>query len=141
LNLGAYYAAHDRLPDAMEEFRTAERLTREYKNLSAEDKQHRCSALIDLGFAYAIMKDYRQALADLRAAGQTDSALLERTEKAVSRALANKPSEDVSLKLALLLSAEGHREEAISALRRPLDADPEHSRLQELLQFLSSAQE
>jgi len=141
LNLGAYYAAHDRLPDAMEEFQTAVKLTSDYKNLSAEDKEHRCSALIDLGFAYAIMKDYPQALADLRAAGQTDSVLLERTAKAVSRALSNKPSEDISLKSALLLSAEGHREEAISALRKTLDTDPEYSRVHELLQFLSSTQE
>jgi tetratricopeptide (TPR) repeat protein len=141
LNLGAYYAAHDRLPDAMEEFRTAVRLTSDYRNLSAEDKQHRGSALIDLGFAYAIMKDYPQALADLRAAGQTDPALLERTEKAVSRALLNKPSEDVSLKSALLLNAEGHREEAISALRKTLDTNPEYSQVQELLQFLSSIQQ
>jgi tetratricopeptide (TPR) repeat protein len=141
LNLGAYYAAHDRLPDAMEEFRTAVKLTSDYKNLSAEDKEHRCSALIDLGFADAIMKDYPQALADLRAAGQTDSALLERIEKSVSRSLVNKPSEDAFLKSALLLSAEGHREEAISALRKTLDTHPEYSRLQELLEFLSSIQQ
>jgi len=103
--------------------------------------EHRCSALIDLGFADAIMKDYPQALADLRAAGQTDSALLERIEKSVSRSLVNKPSEDAFLKSALLLSAEGHREEAISALRKTLDTHPEYSRLQELLEFLSSIQQ
>jgi tetratricopeptide (TPR) repeat protein len=125
----------------MEEFQTAVKLTSDYTNLSAEDKEHRCSALIDLGFVHAIMRDYPQALADLRAAGQTDSALLERTEKAVSRALANKPSEDVSLKLALLLNAEGHREEAISVLRKTHDTGPEYSQVQELLRFLSSTQE
>jgi len=141
LNLGAYYAAHDHLPDAMEEFQTAVRLTSDYKSLSAEDKEHRCSALIDLGFAYAILKDYPQALADLRAAGQTDSALLEQTEKAVSRSYANMPSVDIALKLALLLSAEGHREEGISTLRKGLDTDPTNSRVQELLQFFSSTQE
>jgi protein O-mannosyl-transferase len=141
LNLGAYYAAHDRLPDAMEEFRTAVKLTDDYKNISTEDKEHRCSALIDLGFADAIMKDYPQALADLRAAGQTDAALLERIEKSVSRSFANKPSEDAFLKSALLLSAEGHREQAISALQKTLDTNPEYSQVQELLKFLSSKQQ
>jgi protein O-mannosyl-transferase len=141
LNLGAYYAAHDRLPEAMEEFQTAVRLTNADKNLSAEDKERRCSALINLGFAYAILKDYPQALADLKAAGQTNSDLLDRAEKTVSRALANKPSQDASLKLALLLSAQGHREEAISGLQKTLDTDPEYSQVRDLLGFLSSIQE
>jgi tetratricopeptide (TPR) repeat protein len=139
LNLGAYYAAHDNLQDAMQEFRTAVDLTTDYKNLSIEDKEHRCSALIDLGFAYAIMKDYSQALADLRAADQTDSVLLERTEKAITRSLAKQPSGDAFLKLALLLRAEGRNEEAMSTLRKAVDANPAYSPTQELLQFFVSA--
>jgi tetratricopeptide (TPR) repeat protein len=138
LNLGAYYAAHNRLQDAMQEFKTAVDLTNDYKNLSVEDKQHRCSALIDLGFAYAIMKDYSQALADLRAADQTDSALFQRTEQLISRSLANKPSGDASLKLALLLRAEERNEEAMSTLRKAADANPGYSPAQELFQFFAS---
>jgi tetratricopeptide (TPR) repeat protein len=138
LNLGAYYAAHDRLQDALPEFKTAVDLTTDYKNLSVEDKEHRCSALIDLGFAHAIMKDYSQALTDLRAADQTDSVLLERTEKAINRSLTNKPSGDAFLKLALLLRAEERNEEAMSTLRKAVDANPAYSPAQELLQFFAS---
>jgi protein O-mannosyl-transferase len=140
VNLGAYYAAHDRLPDAMQEFQTAIALTNDSRKLSVEDKNYRGSALLDLGFAYALSKDYPQALATLKAANQDNSALVDRTENAIARALTNQPSEDANLKMGLLLRAEGRNEEAVSALQNAVSTNPQYSRIRDLLQFLSTYQ-
>jgi hypothetical protein len=140
VNLGAYYAAHDRMAEAIQEFQTAVALTKDSRSLSIEDRNYRGSALLDLGFAYALLKNYPKAMANLEAANQDNSALVDRTEKAIARSLTNQPSEDANLKIGLLLRAEGRKEEAISALQAAVNANPDYSRLQELVQFLSSYQ-
>jgi protein O-mannosyl-transferase len=140
VNLGAYYAAHDRLQDAIQEFQAALALTKDSNNLSLEDRNYRGSALLDLGFAYALQKNYPQAIASLKAANLDNSALVERTEKAIARSLANKSSEDANLKMGLLLRAEGKNGEALSALQAAINMNPEYSRIQDLIQFLSSYQ-
>ncbi len=138
VNLGAYYAAHDRLPEAMQEFQTAIDLTNNHAVLSTEDKGYRCSALLDLGFAYAVMRDYSQALANLKAANHEDPSLVDRTEKAIDRSLANQPSQDAYLKMCLLLRAEGRNEEAAAALDTASNTNAEYSQVRELRQFISS---
>ena len=138
VNLGVYYFAHDRLQDAIKEFEVAAALTKDYKNLSREEREHRCSALLDLGFVHLVLKDYPQALASLQAANQTDPLLVDRFKKTIDRSLANAASEDDYLKMSLLLRAQGRNEEALSLLQRAVSSDPEYSRAVELLYFLTA---
>lgn len=137
VNLGAYYAAHGRLQDAIEEFQSAVDLTND-RNLSVEDKRYRCSALLDLGFAYTLTKDYRKALMNLQAAKQTEPSVVDRTEKAIASSLANARSEDGYLKLSLLLRAQGRNDEASGTLQEATRANPQFKRARELLDFLNT---
>jgi tetratricopeptide (TPR) repeat protein len=137
VNLGAYYAAHARLQDAIQQFQTAVDLTDD-KELRPEDRGYRCSALMDLGFADTILNDYPKALMNLQAANQSDPLVVNRTGEAITHSLASAPSEDGYVKLSLLLRAEGEDRKATAALEDALNAHPQYSRAREVLDFLNA---
>ena len=137
VNLGAYYMSHGRLEEAKENLEIAVALTNN-KNLSSEDRNHRCAALLDLSFTDLRLKNYQHAIADLEAANQTDRLFLDGIEKAIGRSVTDSPSEEAYLKMSLVLRAEGRSEEAVTLLQKAVASDPEYSQAGDLLHFLTS---
>jgi tetratricopeptide (TPR) repeat protein len=137
VTLGVLYASRGNLPDGMQEFQTVVRLT-DGKELTDEDRKLRCSALLDLGFAYTTSKDYAGALTSFRGANQSEPELLDRTLQTLNRSLAAQPSEGNYMKLSLIMRAQGKGREAASVLEEAIKADPRYTNAQELLNFLNS---
>jgi tetratricopeptide (TPR) repeat protein len=137
VNLGAYYASQGRLQDGIHEFETVVKLTDD-RDLSADDRSYRSSALLNLGFAYTMLKDYAKALMSLPGANQSDSTSVDRTIEQIDRSLAAVPSEGGCLKLSLLLRAKGKDKEASSILESAIKANPEYTEALELLNFLNA---
>lgn len=139
VNLGVAYARAGRLQDGIDQLELAVKQA-EGKKLSAEDYQQRCSAFIDLGFAYTISKKYREAFLNFQKANQADPADLERTMESVRQAIATRGSEINYLNLALILRAEGKEQESSDLLKNIFKANPEYTQAIELSKMLDEGQ-
>ncbi len=137
VNLGAFYATQGHLQDGIQEFETAVKLTDD-KDLSADDRGYRCSALLNLGLAHSMLNAYADALTNLRGANQCDPSTVDRAVGTVDRSLVAQPSADKYLKLSLLLRAKGKDQEASAILEDAIKANPEYTRAEELLNFLNA---
>ena len=138
VNLGAYYASQGRLRDGIQEFESAVKLT-EGNDANPEDISYRWSALLDLGFAYALAKDYPRALVSLHEASQSNPAFVDQTIQAIDHSLGTLPTEDSYLKLSLLLRAQGRNPEAASILEDAIKAYPHSVNLTELQEFMNTS--
>lgn len=137
LTLGVLYASRGSLQDGMREFEAVVRLT-DGKQLTDEDRKLRCSALLDLGFAYATSKDYARALENFQGANQSAPALLDQTAQSLTRSLASRPSEGNYVKLSLIMQAQGKDREAASVLEDAIGANPAYTDARVLLDFLNN---
>lgn len=136
-NLGACYAAEERISEAAQEFEQVIWLT-DHKDLTSDDRKYRTSALLNLGFAYARSKDYPKALASFQGASEFDPSIVDQTIATFERTLSTGASEGVYLKLSLLLEARGKDNQAISILEEAIKVNPDYLDSHELLNYLDS---
>ena len=137
INLGVYYASHARIEDGIDEFNAIVKLTNG-KQLSADDRKIRSSALLNMGLAYLFTRDYPNALASFRSANQLDPSLVTDSIARLEPGLANDPREDGYLQLSMLLMAKGANEEASKTLANAYQENPEFEKIRELLNYLNS---
>jgi len=138
VNLGVAYASHGRLQDGINELEAVVQLT-DRKDLSDEAKGFRLSALLNLGFAYALLHDYAHALDDFQEANQSDPLRMEQTIEQVQHSVAAAPNEEGYLRLSLLLRAKGQVKEASSILQEAIAANPNYIQARNLLNFLNAS--
>ena len=138
VNLGVFYASQGRIDDGVQQFEAVIKMT-DGKRLSAEERNYRSSALLDLGFAHIRSGDYATALQDLRGANQSDSKSVDRAIETFSRSVAAKPTEDNYLRLSLLLKAQGRDAEARSQLQEAVKANPDYADAQELIELVDTS--
>jgi tetratricopeptide (TPR) repeat protein len=137
-NIGASYASQHRIADANKEFENVVRLTA-HGNLDPVDQRFRSTALLNLGFAYIVFKDYPRALMEFQAADQCDPLLIEHAIASFEQSLAVAPKEDDYLKLFLLLRAKGDETKALSILHQSVRTNPEYASARELLKTLDAS--
>lgn len=140
VDMGVYYASHRRLEEAREEFEKVVKLT-DHAPLDAEEQRFRASSLLDLGFAYALLKDYPRALISFQRADQANSAMVDKTLDAVVRSVTQSPSEEGYIKLSLLLRAKGKDRESSSILEDAIKANPDSADTRDVLNYLSAKRE
>jgi Flp pilus assembly protein TadD len=138
MNLGAYYASKGHIHDAISEFEAVAVLTGS-KDVTAKDRPYRSPALLNLGFAYTLSRDYPNALKSFQEADQCNPQMVDQTVETLERSLATSPSENGYLKLSLLLQAEGQNSQASSLLEDAVKADPEDADTRQLLSYLAAA--
>lgn len=138
VNLGVFYASQGRIDDGVQQFEAVIKMT-DGKRLSAEERNYRSSALLDLGFAHIRSGDYATALQDLRGANQSDSKSVDRAIETFSRSAAAKPTEDNYIRLSLLLRAQGRDAEARSQLQEAVKANPDYADAQELIELVDTS--
>lgn len=136
VNIGVYYAAQGRTQDATEEFEKVVELT-DHGSLNVEDQRYRASSLLDLGFAYALAKDYPRALMSFQKANQSNPAMVDQTIESINNSLASSPSQSGYIKQSLLLRAKGKDKEAPLMLEEVVKANPDYSDTRELLNYLT----
>jgi Tfp pilus assembly protein PilF len=136
VNLGAYYASKARVQDSVTEFQTAIKLIDQEESNSL-DRKYRSSALLNLGLAYAVSKNYAQALETFERANQSDPAMVNQVIEAYGNSLATAPSEGSYLKVSLLLRAKGQNGEASSMLQVAATANPDYVDVRQLLEYLN----
>jgi tetratricopeptide (TPR) repeat protein len=136
VNLGSYFADKGQIEDAIAEFDKAVNLTA--KNPTLVNQPYRSSALLNLGFAYAVSRDYPGALKSFREADRVNPAMVVQTIHTLGDSLANAPSDSGYIKLCLLLQAEGEESQASSILQDAVSAHPENLDTQNLLGYLTS---
>lgn len=124
VNLGACYAAQGRSQEAAQEFERVVELT-EHKNLTADDRKFRTSALLNLGFAYTRTGDYSRALADFTAADHFDPQMTSNVAQELQHTVSESPSQAGYIKLALLLRAQGNVKQAVSVLQDAIANSPD----------------
>jgi len=135
VNLGACYAAQDRIEDATDEFEKVIQLTN-HKELSLDDRKFRTSAFLNLGFAYSRSKDYPKALVNFQGAGQFDAPMVDQMISDFERAVSSEPTESLYLKISLLLQARGKDNEATSLLEEQIKLHPDSADSRALLNYL-----
>jgi protein O-mannosyl-transferase len=135
VSLGLAYGSQGRFADAIQELEAVVKFTDGRD--SAAYGGYRCSALLNLGFAYALSKDYGDATTSFHLADQTDHPGVERTAASLLHSIAIAPNENDYLNLSLLLRAQGKENEAQSLLKRALLENPGYARVADLLQFLN----
>lgn len=135
VNLGACYAAQERIDEATDEFEKVIQLTN-HKELSLDDRKFRTSAFLNLGFAYSRSKDYPNALVNFQAASQFDSPMVDQMISDFERAVSTQPAESLYLRLSLLLQARGKDNEAISVLEEQIKLHPDSVESRALLNYL-----
>ena len=131
-NIGASYASQRRIKDATDEFETVVRLT-DRENLNSMDRVFRSSALLNVGFANLVFRDYSKALMNFQAANQSDPTTIDRTIEAFNRSLTASPTEGDYLRLSLLLRAKGEANQASLLLHQALTSNPNYANARELL--------
>ena len=131
-NIGASYAAQRRIHDATEEFETVVRLT-DHENINSLDRGFRSSALLNVGFASLVFKDYSRALLNFQQANQSDPPTMDHTIEMFRQSLAATPNEGNYLRLSLLLRAKGEDNQASLLLRQALSTNPNYANVRELL--------
>jgi len=136
VSIGALQVGKGQFEEAIVEFETAVKLT-DIKELSPKERFYRTSALLNLGFAYALSKNYSQALLSLQRANQCDPQVVDDTAEAMNRSLDARPSEGSYLNLSLLLRAKGKNTEASSILESAIQANPGYTDTRALLHYLS----
>jgi tetratricopeptide (TPR) repeat protein len=134
-NLGACYAAQDRIEDATDEFQKVIQLTN-HKELSLDDRKFRTSAFLNLGFAYSRSKDYPNALVNFQEASQFDASMVDQMISDFERDVSTQPTESLYLKLSLLLQARGKDNEATSVLEQQIKLYPDSADSRALLNYL-----
>jgi hypothetical protein len=138
VNIGVYYAAQGRTRDAIEEFEKVVELT-DHGSMDLEDQRYRASSLLDLGFAYALSKDYPRALMSFQQANQSSPAMVDQTIESINNSLASSPSQSGYVKQSLLLRAKGRGKEASSMLEDAVKSNPDYWDTRELLNYLNAA--
>jgi len=132
VNIGALELQEKRFDEAIAELETAIKLT-DRRDLSADERDFRTSAFLNLGFAYGLSRDYPRAMASLREANQDDPQLVDQTIEAMKRSIAGSPSEGSYLNLALLLRAAGRDGEASLVLEKAISENPGYANIRDLL--------
>jgi tetratricopeptide (TPR) repeat protein len=135
VNLGAAYAAQERIEDATHEFEEVIQLTN-HKDLSADDRKYRTSALLNLGFAYSRSKNYPKALVNFQGASEYDAPMVDQMISDFERAVSTEPTESLYVKLSLLLQARGRDSQATSILEEQLKMNPGYVDSRDLLNYL-----
>jgi tetratricopeptide (TPR) repeat protein len=140
LNLGALALQEQRMGDSILELETAVSLS-EQRKLSRNDMRYRTSALLDLGFAYALSRNYPKAFHALRQAGQGDQEVVHQTTDALYRTADTTPTEEAYIDLFLLLRATSTSTKAFSEVEPALRRNPQYSNLRELFGSLGAVPE
>jgi tetratricopeptide (TPR) repeat protein len=140
-NLGVCFLAEGRIPDAIHEFEAVVQLTdsRQPDKTDHEFWEFRSSALLNLGVAYTLSRDYSRALTSFRGANLADTARVSDVIEKLERAIASTPAESDFLTLSLLLSAKGRETEASSILHNAITTDPNNEATRGLLSYLDSS--
>ena len=138
VNIGVYYAAQGRTQEATEQFEKVVELTN-HGSLDFEDQRYRASSLLDLGFAYALSKDYPRALMSFQRANQSNAAMVDQTIEGINNSLVSSPSQSAYIRDSLLLRAKGKDKEASSMLEGVVKANPDYWDTRELLNYLNGA--
>ena len=97
----------------------------EHRDLTADDRKFRTSALLNLGLAYTHTGDYARALADFTAADHFDPQMTSNIAQELQRTVSESPSEAGYIKLALLLRAQGNVQQAQSVLQDAINNSPD----------------
>jgi tetratricopeptide (TPR) repeat protein len=135
VNLGACYAAQERIEEATHEFEKVIQLTN-HKELSLDDRKFRTPAFLNLGFAHSRFKDYPNALVNFRGASQSDAPMVDQMISDFERAASTQPTESLYPKLSLLLQARGKDSEATSVLEEQIKLNPDSVDSRDLLNYL-----
>jgi cytochrome c-type biogenesis protein CcmH/NrfG len=137
VNLGALRMRQSQYVDAIQELEDAIKLMD--KNVATDNQRFtHASALLDLGFAYALSKDYSDATANLQRAEQVDPNIVDRAVETLKGALASTPTEGTYLNLALLLSVKGNTTEAASILQDAIEEHPDYAAIRSLVGYLKA---
>jgi protein O-mannosyl-transferase len=137
VNLGALRMRQSQYVDAIQEFEGAIKLID--KNVASDNQRFtHASALLDLGFAYALSKDYSDATANLQRAEQVDPTIVDRAVETLKGALASAPTEGTYLNLALLLRVKGNTAEASSLLQGAIAEHPDYDEIKSLVGYLKA---
>lgn len=137
INLGALRMRQSQYIDAIQELEGAIKLMDEGV---ASDGQRftRSSALLNLGFAYALSKDYSNATASLQRAEQVDPNMVDQAIETMNRALASTPTEGTYLNLALLLRVKGNDTKASLILQDAITEHPDYTAIRSLVGYLKT---
>jgi tetratricopeptide (TPR) repeat protein len=136
-NLGSCYAALGRTQEAMQKFEEVVRLT-DRIDLSPDDLKVRTSAFLNLGFAYALSRNYPKALTNFQGATAGNSAMVDQTIANFERSIAAAPTEGSYLNLSLLLQAKKMNSQAGSILKGAIEANPAYVNSRDLLNYLNT---
>ena len=137
VNIGAYKAQQGDIQDAAREFQTAVQLT-DQGQLSSEDLRYRSSALLNLGFADALLSRFPEALTSLQRAKQSDPGMVEQVTDHLEHSVTAASSEDNCIKLSLLLQANGQKLEAAKELEEAIHTNPEYANARQLLRSMKA---
>lgn len=137
VNLGALRMRQSQYMDAIQEFESAIKLI---DKDAASDSQRftHASALLNMGFAYALSKDYSNAAASLQRAEQVDPNMVAQAVETLKRALESTPTEGAYLNLALLLRVKGNNTEASSILQDAITVHPDYTAIRSLVGYLKT---
>jgi tetratricopeptide (TPR) repeat protein len=137
VNLGALHMQQSNYTDAIHDLESA--IQRIDHDVASDDQRFtRTSALLNLGFAYALSKDYTNATASLQKAEQVDPNMVDQAVETMKRALLSTPTEGTYLNLALLLRVKGNNTEASSILQDAITEHPDYTTIQSLVGYLNS---
>ena len=138
-DLGMCLLHGGRNQEAIHEFERAIKLVDAEPNPG--DMEFRSAALLDLGIAYTVSRDYAKALASFREAKQADPTGLDDSMQRIQHSISAGASEIDFLTLSLLLRAKGQGEEASLLLRDVAKTKPQYTNVQELLRDFESDHE
>jgi Flp pilus assembly protein TadD len=137
VNLGASYRREGRVQDAIQEFQTAIKLT-DRGCLSNQDRRFRSVALVNLGSAYILLRDYRDALTSFQKLHQIEPGMVDHMIETYQGSAASAPTERIYENLALLLWSQGKAGEASSLLQEVVNQNPALDDTRALLAYLDA---
>jgi Tfp pilus assembly protein PilF len=135
-NLGMCLLYRGRTQEAIQKFERAIKLTD--GDTSPEYQEFRSSALLDLGIAFTVSREYPKALASFQEAKKINPVGLDDSVQRIERSVTTTPSEADFLTLSLLLRAKGRSSEAASALESAIQANHGYVDARALLSYLNA---